>query len=285
MIDKMFNKRFCLRAACASLLFSASFAYCFPTYAQEVMEENLAVEEMLEEEPAETEDELSAEDNSGLETEAAEAEDAETEAVEAGTETTDTETTESITEEVPSTELEAESQPAEVDEALFADLKEYLDSNDLREADKETFRVLRVLVGEQSVQQGYFSLVEWEAFVNDENSCSNVQRIDELWKEASNGTLGFSEQKRLFDATRGNAIGFYSAIGWIEPGDELKTAVEWRRVPLESAAEKAVAYVDQKEPNFENPVSGHLPAMMYWEEDSDGLQRDRRLALFAKCGL
>ena len=181
------------------------------------------------------------------------------------------------------TEPAMDESVSEADNTLFQTLREYLEASNFEEADRETFRVLQVLVGEQSADKGFFVMTEWDAFVKDEASCANVQRIDELWQEASSGTLGFSQQKRLFDAIR-DPLAFYRAIGWIER-NTFETKVEWKRIPLATSPDQAVDYIDDKEPNFQDPVPGHLPAAMYWESESGDVQQDRRLALFAKCGL
>jgi hypothetical protein len=172
-------------------------------------------------------------------------------------------------------------------EALYRNLETYLTERNWEAADNETFNLLLALVGSKSQEQGYFSLGEWEAFVADkEKNCPNVQKIDELWKNASNNALGFSAQMAMFRITQPHSDTFYRAIGWISE-DMRTTLVEWVLKSQPSPADEAVVYVMNKKPDFQTPeqTRGHLPAMMAWEAPEGQGQRDRRFQLFSACEL
>lgn len=264
------------------LSFSLGLSMCIPAYAQEsdnTGTNNAEVEnsdgtaiDATEDEPAEVENSSQNEENSDVEAPENQ-EDQPSEAVEG----------ESVEEGSDNPQAEM------VNEEMYQDLKTYLDNQEWEAADNETFNLLLSLVGSESKQQGYFSLAEWNRFVADQENCPNVQRIDELWRAASNGSLGFSAQKRVLDAISVEVLRidpalFYKIIGWVSDNGR-ESLVEWMRNPNQQAtADESVIY--SKKPDFDNVLRtpGHLPAMMYWEA-TDGQQRDRRFQLFSKCGL
>lgn len=178
----------------------------------------------------------------------------------------------------------ADTQTAQTSEALYQALETSLGEKAWENADRGTFDLLLALVGEQSKMQGYFSLEEWDKFVSDEASCADIKRIDELWKKASDDKLGFSAQKNIYEQDFNNAFfqnsrvrAFYFKIGWLSP----ERTVAWKRdSDKQTATDNAVSYLEDRAPDFANPVPGHLPAIMSWADDSD-----RRLYLFNKCGL
>jgi hypothetical protein len=204
------------------------------------------------------------------------------------------------TSEVDSQQIEtseANSQQAETSETngqqiesnstvSYQNLETYLSDRNWEAADNETFNVLLALVGERSKAQGYFSLEEWNTFVADkEKNCPNVQKIDELWKNASDDALGFSSQMVVFRNAQPYSDIFYRMIGWVSE-DRRTTLVEWIIKSEPSPADEAVVYVMNKKPNFQTPeqTRGHLPAMMAWEPEGQR-QSDRRFQLFSACEL
>ncbi len=184
-------------------------------------------------------------------------------------------------EEVLDSSGESDVQTTQSDEVSYEALEGFLNEKDWERADRETFNLLLALVGNKSKQKGYFLLPEWKAFVDNNESCADIQRIDELWKEASEESLGFSVQKRLYEQVfnssliQNKVLAFYHKIGWLEP-DFSAVSVAWER----SVENNIVRYLEDQKPDFKDPIPGHLPALMSWEDD-----RDRRLYLFNKCGL
>jgi serine/threonine protein kinase len=160
----------------------------------------------------------------------------------------------------------------------YADLYFSLKAKDWEAADQNTWNLMLGLAGDDSRQKGIFSAEEWEDFLDSEASCQHIRRIDSWWNKASEGKLGFSTQMRLLKEEKSIDESFYlkpfySRIQWIDK-DRKNTLVEWNY----NAETEAVNYVKGKEPNFVEPVEGHLPAIMLWKDS-----KDKRFALLNKC--
>jgi hypothetical protein len=152
----------------------------------------------------------------------------------------------------------------------FADLQAYLEQEDWRNADHETYKLMLTLAGTQSLRQGYFDLGEWQNF-----PCDDLSGIDLLWSEASNGELGFSAQRKVFDEAERDPVIFHQKVGWREEQQDL---VVW----LFNPETQQVDYKVGKEPNFSNPPAGHLPAKLDWGPG----ESDRRFeTIIKKCNL
>lgn len=153
---------------------------------------------------------------------------------------------------------------------LKTQLETQLKNKNWKDADKTTYNLMLVIAGENSSQAGNFDFQEWNNF-----SCEELRYIDNQWKQASNGRLGFSVQRKIFEEVGRNAIKFYETIGWKEPNsNEWKVA--WEYNPQSKQAE----YRPGKEPNYNAPPLGTLPAMLEWQEQSD-----LRFEAIYRCGL
>lgn len=177
------------------------------------------------------------------------------------------------------------SQPVK-DFRAYAELANSLKSQDWESADRETFDLMLGLVGKESKQKGKFVDKEWKKFVENDKSCRQIEKIDSLWSEASDGKLGFSAQQRISEETAtadGNVDipAFYKKIKWISNnGQEAFVAWVYDEDILEAD------YINGKEPDYEQPERGHLPAIMSWGNASDGTpSRDKRFFLFNLCGI
>lgn len=103
----------------------------------------------------------------------------------------------------------------------FTSLARFLATENWRRANDETRRIILQATGRTSV--GWISPSDLQSL-----SCSNLQLIDTLWKESSNGRFGFSVQFPLYIDT-GNRPGrmvsddaftrFGDRVGWRKDGD------------------------------------------------------------------
>jgi hypothetical protein len=88
-------------------------------------------------------------------------------------------------------------------------------------------------------------------------SCSELKTIDQLWNVASNGQQGFSVQMNIFRALGSDYRKMYSTVGWQKQLPSNAWAFEWRYNPQDRRME----FLPGKEPNYTNPVAGHLPTV------------------------
>jgi GUN4-like len=146
----------------------------------------------------------------------------------------------------------------EDNEVDYSQLEAALQQRNWEAADEETYQIMLKIAGSTSESQGMFDLTEWQNF-----SCDDLRKIDELWREASAGELGFSAQKRVFELVGRNSGRYYDQIGW-RPlrGDWL---VSWTL----NEETKRVEYLPNRQPNFEDPPVGHLPAKLEWSNGAD----------------
>ncbi len=153
----------------------------------------------------------------------------------------------------------------------YSKLQSYLQNHNWKDADEETYKMMLKVAGPESEKQGYFSKQEWDKF-----SCSDFKEIDRLWSKASKGQLGFTAQKRIFEAVvqeftleevRENPNLFYGRIRWRDSTEKFAPkTVEWAGSPLD--------YVAGKQPDFTAPPEGHLPAKLTWAPPSGDLRFD-----------
>jgi GUN4-like len=149
---------------------------------------------------------------------------------------------------------------------LYAQLEQALDSQNWQQADQTTYELMLLIAGPKSEEQGYFDRAEWESF-----PCEQFQRIDSLWSEASQGQQGFAAQLTIFRQVENNPSTYFSRIGWQQEG---KWVVRWQY----NRTSKRAAYLPGMQPNFAEPPTGHLPALLQW---SGG--RDYRLTKANSC--
>ncbi len=127
----------------------------------------------------------------------------------------------------------------------YKNLQEFLTVGKLKEADKETAKIILKLTNRE--KQGWIDQHHIEKL-----PCHDLKIINQLWYEASNGRFGFSVQKNLYESLGGQQE--YNAKIWRDFGDR----VGWR---------KNNNWLSYKELNFNLWASqGHLPmlGMQFW---------------------
>ncbi len=109
-----------------------------------------------------------------------------------------------------------------INSSLYEQLETYLKNGQWKEADKETDRLMLQIVGKEADQ--WLSLEDIQNF-----PCPELQAIDKLWVDYSNGKFGFSVQKKVWMAC-GGVPGKYDwdvykkfadQVGWRRSGDWL----------------------------------------------------------------
>jgi serine/threonine protein kinase len=149
----------------------------------------------------------------------------------------------------------------------YSKLEKALKDQDLKEADEITYQLMLEIAGPQSKQEGRFGENEWKNF-----SCPDLGKIDRLWRDATQGTQGFSVQKKIITEMEGKPLPFQIRVGWRDEAEQ------WLVKPRYRPAEQTVDY--ELEPNFQNPPPGHLPAKLAWWD-----ARDRRFERIYACRL
>lgn len=212
-----------------------------------------------------------------------------TDKLETSSESDDNVTNESDQEEEPNSvsspnNVEADATPDTTTEVNsspdFSSLRDFLDVGNWEAADQETFRILLSVVGPDSTSQGRFDLDEWRDFIGNDESCTIVRNLDAYWSIASNGQLGFSAQRRVFQSSSQSFLSFYKQIKWL-----TERADEWL-VSWQYTDDGEAEYIQR--PDFINAssIEGHLPGLMEWEVASGEEQaQDRRFEMIDFCDL
>ncbi|XP_024968436.1 tetrapyrrole-binding protein, chloroplastic-like [Cynara cardunculus var. scolymus] len=136
------------------------------------------------------------------------------------------------------------STSSSVQSTSFDLLQRLLSTNDFREADNETRRLLIGLAGEAAQKRGYifFSEVQFIPQVY-------LQTIDQLWRNHSSNKFGYSVQKRLWEKSNKDFTAFFIKVGWMKKLDTKEVLqYNYRAFPDEFVWEL----------NDETP-EGHLP--------------------------
>ncbi|NEQ95536.1 MAG: tetratricopeptide repeat protein [Cyanothece sp. SIO2G6] len=139
----------------------------------------------------------------------------------------------------------------------YAQLKMYLKEKQWREADQETASLIRLVIQKTS------NSTEVKRNTLSKFPCNDLETIDRLWQEHSNGRLGFSVQKKISQESDGEQD-FGSKIGWYvvdTDGD-----FSWRDNT-------------DFDYNFKTMPDGHLPSSLWAGED--GWFENRRGRLIA----
>ncbi|MBW4497881.1 MAG: GUN4 domain-containing protein [Oscillatoria princeps RMCB-10] len=149
----------------------------------------------------------------------------------------------------------------------YSKLQDYLNLKNWKYADEETYELLLKQAGEKSQQRGYIEYIELESF-----PCNELKKIDSLWRESSDGKLGFSAQQIIYKERGQNWQKMYDQIEWGRlQGDRFVLLVDrelnWQTRRLE--------YKSGMAPNFENPPAGHLPVTI-------GIVRGKEFPQFAE---
>uniref|UniRef100_A0A0D9XR48 GUN4-like domain-containing protein n=1 Tax=Leersia perrieri TaxID=77586 RepID=A0A0D9XR48_9ORYZ len=122
-------------------------------------------------------------------------------------------------------------------------LSSQLAERDYRQADKTTRALLIELAGESARRRGYVFFSEVQ-FISTED----LQAIDALWREHSDGKFGYSVQRRLWEKSRRDFTRFFIKVGWMKKLDTEVEQFNYRAFPDEFMWEL----------NDETP-EGHLP--------------------------
>ncbi|MBD2481000.1 GUN4 domain-containing protein [Planktothrix sp. FACHB-1365] len=117
---------------------------------------------------------------------------------------------------------------------------------DWREADKETTRVMCLAVGRE--KEGCLEVVDINNF-----PCKDLHTINQLWLHYSNGKLGFSVQKEIYESLGGTRE--YNPKIWRKFCDQVGWRVKGRWINY--VEERWINY-DELTFNLSIP-SGHLP--------------------------
>ncbi|KZV34826.1 Tetrapyrrole-binding family protein [Dorcoceras hygrometricum] len=123
-------------------------------------------------------------------------------------------------------------------------LQQHLSSQNFRQADEETRRLLIVLAGESAQKRGYVFFSEVQ-FIPE----SDLKAIDELWKQYSGNKFGYSVQKKIWKKANKDFTKFFIKVGWMKKLESSEVEqYNYRSFPAEFTWEMD-----------ENPVEGHLP--------------------------
>jgi GUN4-like len=124
------------------------------------------------------------------------------------------------------------------DHADYTQLRDFLTESNWKEADQETWKIIRLVAG-----------IEKEGWLTPDSvlnfPCEDLQLLDQLWLQFSQGHFGFSVQKRIYQ-TLGGKSSFDEKI-WLSLGDR----VGWRNHGN---------WLNYLELQFDkNALEGHLP--------------------------
>ncbi|XWS09318.1 hypothetical protein CRYUN_Cryun40dG0075200 [Craigia yunnanensis] len=125
----------------------------------------------------------------------------------------------------------------------FDTLQHHLSTQNFRQADEETRRLLIVLAGEAAQKRGYVFFSEVQ-FISE----ADLKAIDDLWKQYSNNKFGYSVQKRRWQKVNKDFTKFFLKVGWMKKLDTEVEQYNYRAFPNEFVWEL----------NDETP-EGHLP--------------------------
>jgi hypothetical protein len=109
----------------------------------------------------------------------------------------------------------------------YSKLRELLQAQNWKEADRETSKAMLQVAGK--IKKGYLAQEDIETF-----PCEDLNTIDRLWVEHSNGRFGFSVQKDIWHSLGGMdqydpAIEqlFCSRVGWAEQGKRVSPSFDF----------------------------------------------------------
>ncbi|XP_039010748.1 tetrapyrrole-binding protein, chloroplastic-like [Hibiscus syriacus] len=125
----------------------------------------------------------------------------------------------------------------------FDTLQHLLSTQNFRQADEETRRLLILLAGEQSQKRGYVFFSEVQYIPE-----TDLKAIDELWRKYSNNKFGYSVQKNIWKKVNKDFTKLFLKLGWMKKLDTEIEQYNYRAFPDEFTWEL----------NDETP-EGHLP--------------------------
>jgi GUN4-like len=100
-----------------------------------------------------------------------------------------------------------------------------LKNNFLKTADTETYNAIGRLIHGDKWGKGQKTTYTAQAIL-DKKICPQLKEIDELWKEASKGKLGFSVQKKIWENARGYQ-NFINTVGWLNSDGAWKNSLSY----------------------------------------------------------
>jgi serine/threonine protein kinase len=130
----------------------------------------------------------------------------------------------------------------------YDQLRQSLAKKDWQSADRNTYELLLKAAGSKSYADGTYHPDELTSL-----SCADIVLIDELWDDASNGKLGFSAQKQIYEAADQDWQKMYEKLGWRTISGTWLVDTHYDREA------NRWEYVDGHAPNFQAPPAGHLP--------------------------
>jgi hypothetical protein len=134
----------------------------------------------------------------------------------------------------------------------YTQLREYLRVKDWRAADQETYLRLLDAAGPQAQAAGMIPQDEMDAL-----SCTDLRTIDQLWSAATNHQQGFSVQMQILRALGSDYRRLYAKVGW----QELPPSNQWAFERDYNVETRRIEFKSGQEPNYTNPVPGHLPTV------------------------
>ncbi|GMH20646.1 hypothetical protein Nepgr_022487 [Nepenthes gracilis] len=139
----------------------------------------------------------------------------------------------------------ATSSPSTSEPVTFDLLQHHLSTQNFRQADEETRRLLTLLAGDPAKKRGYVFFSEVQFISGDD-----LATIDELWRRHSHNRFGYSVQKRIWRKEDKDFTRFFLKVGWMKKLEYSEVEqYNYRSFPDEFTW-------DLKE---ETPPEGHLP--------------------------
>ncbi|EOA25180.1 hypothetical protein CARUB_v10018492mg [Capsella rubella] len=126
---------------------------------------------------------------------------------------------------------------------IFDVLENHLVSQNFRQADEETRRLLIQIAGEAAVKRGYVFFSEVKSI-----STEDLQAIDNLWTKHSDGRFGYSVQRKIWLKVKKDFTRFFVKVEWMKLLDTEVVQYGYRAFPDEFKWEL----------NDDTPL-GHLP--------------------------
>lgn len=107
-------------------------------------------------------------------------------------------------------------------------LQQHLSSQDFRQADEETRRLLILLAGEAAQKRGYVFFSEVQ-FISEDD----LRTIDELWRKHSSDRYGYRVQKKIWNKVSRDFTKFFIRVGWMKKLDTEVEQYNYRSFPSE----------------------------------------------------
>jgi len=146
----------------------------------------------------------------------------------------------------------------------YTRLRDLLEAGQWKEADQETYQ--RMLEATNRTQEGWFRTEDLLNF-----PCADLQVIDQLWVQASQGRYGFSVQKEIYVKSGGKLDGNYPGDTiWRKFGDEVGWRVNGEWLSYDQLEWGGIG------------VPGHLPGILNW---LGGYSGEFSLLLLSQCDL